>query len=238
MSKRKINELNEIIDTAYVVADDSYDNGYNNRRDDRRDNRDDNMYIKRDDSTNNYNSVSVGHDNSNMTFGNMSSNTQSSSRFGNTSNHTNIFRSNGGNGGNGGNIFLKNKSCEYNDTNNTSNTNNKKDSDKIVLNDDNFPSLVSKSVKPNNVVHKLDFKKIVEKKPVIIISKPEEKITNTMQYRKLNSSHYSLYQEVKEKSEHIARIKMVNDVLSDDDDNIYNDNDNDIDIDNDNDGGY
>ena len=37
----------------------------------------------------------------------------------------------------------------------------------------------------------------------------------------LNYNNYSLYQEVREKSEHIARIKMVNDVLSDDD-NIDN----------------
>jgi len=43
----------------------------------------------------------------------------------------------------------------------------------------------------------------------------------TTKYRKLNYNNYSLYQEVKEKSEHIARIKMVNDVLSDDD-NIDN----------------
>ena len=232
MSKRKINELSEIIDTAYIVADDSYDNSYdnnyNNRRGDTR--RGD---TRQDDR-------SVEHDSSKISFGHTPTTTPAPYRVGHTSNNTNIFRNNGGSSGSGGssgdggNIFLKNKQYESVNTNgatyinNTANVNNnKKDLDNVVLNDDNFPSLGSKPidivsrVKPNNLAHKLDFKKIVEKRPEVTISKPEQKTANTGQYRKLNYNNYSLYQEVKEKSEHIARIKMVNDVLSDDD-NIDN----------------
>jgi hypothetical protein len=92
------------------------------------------------------------------------------------------------------------------------------------LNDDNFPSLGSKTVKnskSNIVEHKLDFKKIVEKKPEVV-NKPEHKVSNT-QYKKFSYNQYSLYQEVKEKSEMIAHYRMVDDVSSDDnnDDNYY-----------------
>jgi hypothetical protein len=220
MSKRKINELNEIIDTAYVVADDSYDSRYDNNYNTRRGN------TRQDDT-------SIESDTSKISFGHTSTTTQAPYRVGHTSNSTNIFRNNGGSSGtsgDGGNIFLKNKQYESINANGTTTTyvnNNKKDLDKVVLNDNNFPSLGSKPIhdvshgKPNNLAHKLDFKKIVEKRPEVNSSKPEQKTANTGQYRKLNYNNYSLYQEVKEKSEHIARIKMVNDVLSDDD-NIDN----------------
>ena len=239
-----MNELNEIIDTAYVVADDSYDNSYdnsyNNRRSDTRRSDTRRSDTRQDDR-------SFEHDSSKISFGHTSTSTQAPYRVGHTCNNTNIFRNNcgssgnGGNGGtsgDGGNIFLKNKQYESVNTNsaiytnNTANVNNnKKDLDKVVLNDDNFPSLGSKPiravthtvthVKPNNLAHKLEFKKIFEKRPEVTISNPEQKTANTGQYRKLNYNNYSLYQEVREKSEHIARIKMVNDVLSDDD-NIDN----------------
>ena len=67
----------------------------------------------------------------------------------------------------------------------------------------------------------MDFKKIVEKKPEIV-NKAEPKLNNT-QYKKSNSSQYSIYQEIREKSEMIAKWKMVDDVSSDDnmDDNYY-----------------
>ena len=121
-----------------------------------------------------------------------------------------------------GNIFLKNS---QNSSNNPNSTNNEKsESNKIVLNDDNFPSLGSKSTKinkPSTVENKLDFKKIVEKKHEVVI-KPEPKINNT-QYKKFSYNQYSLYQEVKEKSEKIAHLKMVDDISSDDniDDSYY-----------------
>ena len=199
MSKRKTNDLGDIIETAYVVADYSHGNGYYDKATD-------NDVIKR-----------------NRSFGQSRGQLHEPSRFGSNNNDT--FRNDGGNGGNGGNIFLKNS---QNNANNTRSLNaDKNELSKIDLNEDNFPSLGSKPVNsvknnnPNTVENKLDFKKIVEKKPDIV-NKPEQKITNT-QYKKFNHSQYSLYQEVKEKSEMIAHYRMVDDVSSDDnnDDNYY-----------------
>jgi hypothetical protein len=195
--------LNDIIETAYVVADYSYDNS------------------------------STEHDNykRNINFGNTQTQSnmpiQQPYRFGHTSNDT--FRNNGVNSGSGsGNIFLKNQQTV---TNNASSMNNdKKESNKIDLNDDNFPTLGNNSKqsveqnKPSNVGYKLDFKKMVEKKPDIVTNKPDPKIVNTHQCRKINYNQYSLYQEIKEKSEKTARLQMVNDVLSDDDNSVIGDN--------------
>ena len=150
----------------------------------------------------------------NRGFGQPHGNLQEPSKFGSTSNDS--FRNDGGN------IFLKNS---QNNSNNPNSTNNEKsESNKIVLNDDNFPSLGSKSTKinkPSTVENKLDFKKIVEKKHEVV-NKPEPKINNT-QYKKFSYNQYSLYQEVKEKSEKIAHLKMVDDISSDDnnDDSYY-----------------
>lgn len=193
MSKKKIHDLNDIIETAYVSADYSHGNGYYDKAIDR-------SIIKR-----------------NRSFGQLGGQLQEQSRFGSTNNDT--FRNDSSN------IFLKNSQSNVN---NSSNMNtDKTESNKIDLNDDNFPSLGSKpiqSVKNNNsniVENKLDFKKIVEKKSVVV-NKPEQKISNP-QYKKFNHSQYSLYQEVKEKSEMIANLKMVDDNSSDDnvDDNYY-----------------
>ena len=151
----------------------------------------------------------------NRGFGQPRGNLQEPSKFGSASN-SDSFRNDGGN------IFLKNS---QNNSNNPNSTNNEKsESNKIVLNDDNFPSLGSKSTKinkPSTVENKLDFKKIVEKKHEVV-NKPEPKINNT-QYKKFSYNQYSLYQEVKEKSEKIAHLKMVDDISSDDnnDDSYY-----------------
>ena len=151
----------------------------------------------------------------NRGFGQPRGNLQEPYKFCSTSNNDS-FRNDGGN------IFLKNS---QNNSNNPNSTNNEKsESNKIVLNDDNFPSLGSKSTKinkPSTVENKLDFKKIVEKKHEVVI-KPEPKINNT-QYKKFSYNQYSLYQEVKEKSEKIAHLKMVDDISSDDniDDSYY-----------------
>lgn len=151
----------------------------------------------------------------NRGFGQPRGNLQEPSKFGSASNNDS-FRNDGGN------IFLKNS---QNNSNNPNSTNNEKsESNKIVLNDDNFPSLGSKSTKinkPSTVENKLDFKKIVEKKHEVV-NKPEPKINNT-QYKKFSYNQYSLYQEVKEKSEKIAHLKMVDDISSDDnnDDSYY-----------------
>ena len=189
MSKRKTHDLDDIIETAYVVADYSHGNGYYDKATD-------NDIIKR-----------------NRSFGQTRGPLQEPSRFGSTGNDT--FR-------NDGNIFLKNSQSNSNIASNT-NTD-KNESNKIDLNDDNFPSLGSKTVKnskSNIVEHKLDFKKIVEKKPEVV-NKPEHKVSNT-QYKKFSYNQYSLYQEVKEKSEKIAHLKMVDDISSDDniDDSYY-----------------
>ena len=196
MSKRKTHDLHDIIDTAYVAADYSHGNGY---------------YDK-----------SVDHDTikRNRGFGQPRGNLQEPSKFSSASNDS--FRNDGGN------IFLKNSQNNTNNPNNPNNpniTNNEKsESNKIVLNDDNFPSLGTKSAKVNKpitVENKLDFKKIVEKKHEVV-NKPEPKINNT-QYKKFSYNQYSLYQEVKEKSEMIAHLKMVDDISSDDniDDSYY-----------------
>ena len=196
MSKRKTHDLDDIIETAYVVADYSHGNGYYDKAID-------NDIIKR-----------------NRSFGQTRGPLHEPSRFGSTGNDT--FRNDGGNSGS--NIFLK-KSQSNSNTASNINTD-KNESCKIDLNDDNFPSLGSKSIqsvknsKSNIVEHKLDFKKIVEKKPDII-NNPEHKVSNT-QYKKFSYNQYSLYQEVKEKSEMIAHLKMVDDISSDDnvDDNV------------------
>jgi hypothetical protein len=195
MSKKKIHDLNDIIETAYVSADYSHGNGYYDKATD-------NSIIKR-----------------NRSFGQSRGQLQEQSRFGSTNNDT--FRNDSNN------IFLKNSQNNVNNASNTSSD--KNESTKIDLNDDNFPSLGSKpvqSVKNNNsntVEHKLDFKKIVEKKPEVV-NKPDYKVSST-QYKKFSYNQYSLYQEVKEKSEKIAHMKMVDDISSDDnvdhDDNYY-----------------
>ena len=194
MSKRKTNDLHDIIDTAYVAADYSHGNGYYDKAIDQ-------DTIKR-----------------NRSFGQPRGNLQEPYKFGSAINNDS-FRNDGGN------IFLKNSQNNSNNSNNSNSTNNEKsESSKIVLNDDNFPSLGTKSTKinkPSTVENKLDFKKIVEKKREVF-NKPEAKINNS-QYKKFSYNQYSLYQEVKEKSEKIAHLKMVDDISSDDnvDDSYY-----------------
>ena len=204
MSKRKFSDLNDIIDTAYVVADYSDSNRcYDNTTE-----RD---VIRRD--VQSQEPYRVGFSSGNSFRGD---------------------RGDRGDTGNTGNIFLKNSQSGFQSGFQSANkTNNEKQEksevNKIVLNDDNFPSLGSKpvqSVKNNNsntVEHKLDFKKIVEKKPEVV-NKPDYKVSST-QYKKFSYNQYSLYQEVKEKSEKIAHMKMVDDISSDDnvdhDDNYY-----------------
>ena len=201
MSKRKFNDLNDIIDTAYVVADYSDSNRcYDNTTE-----RD---FIRRDEN-----------------FGQPRVQSQEPYRVGFSSN--NSFRNDGGN------IFLKNSqsgsqsSFQSGFQSSSQNANSEKSElNKIVLNDDdNFPSLGSNSTKinkPGSVQNKLDFKKVVEKKPEVV-NKTEPKVSS-MQYKKCNySQKYSLYQEIREQSERNAKLKMVDDISSDDngDDNYY-----------------
>jgi hypothetical protein len=203
MSKRKFNELNDIIDTAYVVADYSDSNRcYDNTME--------RHVIRRDEN-----------------FGQPRVQSQEPYRVGFSSN--NSFRNDGGN------IFLKSSQNSFQSgsqnsfqsgSQNANNANSEKSElNKIVLNDDdNFPSLGSNSTKVNkqgSVQNKLDFKKVVEKKPEVV-NKTEPKVMST-QYKKCNYKQYSLYQEIREQSERIAKLKMVDDISSDDngDDNYY-----------------
>jgi hypothetical protein len=133
-----------------------------------------------------------------------------------------------GNGGNSDNIFLKRSqnifSSNIKNTNNVGNGNKESDQKKIELNEDNFPSLGSKNttIKTNNAEKKLDFKKVVEKKSEVI-NKPEIKTTHIKKNKSIYGSDV-LYYGIKEKSEKIAYLKMVNDnVYSDDDGDIYDD---------------
>ena len=200
MSKRKFNDLNDIIDTAYVVADYSDSNRcYDNTME-----RD---IIRRDEN-----------------FGQPRVQSHEPYRVGFSSN--NSFRNDGGN------IFLKNSQNSFQSGSQNSfqsssqNANSEKSElNKIVLNDDdNFPSLGSNSTKinkPGSLQNKLDFKKVVEKKPEVV-NKTEPKVIST-QYKKCNYRQYSLYQEIREQSERNAKLKMVDDISSDDngDENYY-----------------
>jgi hypothetical protein len=145
------------------------------------------------------------------------------------------FSSNNSFRNDGGNIFLKSSQNSFQSgsqnsfqsgSQNANNANSEKSElNKIVLNDDdNFPSLGSNSTKvnkPGSVQNKLDFKKVVEKKPEVV-NKTEPKVMST-QYKKCNYKQYSLYQEIREQSERNAKLKMVDDISSDDngDDNYY-----------------
>ena len=187
MSNRKFNELNDIIDTAYVVADYSDSNRcYDNTTE-----RD---VIRRD--VQSHEPYRVGFSSGNS------------------------FRNDSGN------IFLKKSQNSFQSScSNVNNTSTEKSElNKIALNDDNFPSLGNNSTKiskPGSVQNKLDFKKVVEKKPEVV-NKTEPKVSST-QYKKSNYSQYSLYQEIREQSERFAKLKMVDDISSDDngDDNYY-----------------
>jgi hypothetical protein len=196
MSNRKFNELNDIIDTAYVEAD--YSDCDRTREHD---------VIRRDEKLEQVRVQS-----------------HEPYRVGFSSN--NSFRNDSDN------IFLKKSQSSFqssfgnaNNANNANNASNEKSElNKIVLNDDNFPSLGSNSTKinkPGSVQHKLDFKKVVEKKPEVV-NKTEPKVSS-MQYKKSNYSQYLLYQEIREQSERIAKLKMVDDISSDDngDDSYY-----------------
>ena len=209
MSKRKFNELNDIIDTAYVVADYSDSNRcYDYTSDCRDTRRDENIEPVREPLQDPFRQ----------------------SRFGVSSgNPFRDDRGDRGDRGDTGNIFLKKSQnifqSGFQNANKPSSENQEKSEiNKVVLNDDTFPSLGSNSTKvskPTTTQPKLNFKKVVEQKPEVV-NKPEPKITTTG-YKKSNYSQYSMYQEIREKSEMFAKWKIVDDVSSDDnmDDNYY-----------------
>ena len=198
MSKKKGYDFKDIIDSSYVPADYSYGNDY---------------YDKVRESDNFRINITDQQQQQKTQF---QSQTQSISRFGSNNNDT--FKSDNRSSSN--NIFLKNSQNSF------SNMNTNKESieqKKIEVNDDNFPSLGSKNMQPskiiknNNTENKLDFKKIVEKK-VEIINKQDPKVNNIKPNR-FKYGNDMLYYGIKEKSEKIAQMKMVNDGLYSDDNN-------------------
>ena len=178
-----MNEINDIIETAYTVADYSHGGGY-------------------------YDKASE-HDNNKR-------NTYSSIPY-----HRDHNYGNGSNGGNGNNIFLKYAQNGNSTNTNSTNTNESCDAKKLALNDDNFPSLGCKTDTPNKsnntkIENKLDFKKMVEKKPIVVTkpsAPPLQKMTTNNRFK---NNQYSLYNEIKERSEKIAQNKMIDEISSDD----------------------
>ena len=211
MNGKKSNDLKDIIESSYVTSD--YGDNYYDRDRDSVNKKTNNRYYQ----------------------SNAQTQTQTQTHTQSHDQPSSIFRNdtggNGSNGGNSDNIFLKRSqnifSSNIKNTNNTSNMGNgNKESDqkKIELNEDNFPSLGSKNttIKTNNAEKKLDFKKVVEKKSEVI-NKPEIKTTHIKKNKSIYGSDV-LYYGIKEKSEKIAYLKMVNDnVYSDDDGDIYDD---------------
>jgi hypothetical protein len=177
MSK-KMNEMNDIIETAYTVADYSHGGGYYDK-----------SYEPDNNKRNAYSSIPYHRDHINT----------------NTNNN---------------NIFLKYNQTSKTNMDSVSNTTDNVDINKIVLNDDNFPSLGGKNEhninKSNKVENKLDFKKMVEKKPIIAITHPilSDQISSTN--NRFKNNQYSLYNEIKERSEKIAQNKMIDEISSDD----------------------
>ena len=184
MSK-KSNDINDIIESAYTVADYSHGGGYYDKSSEH----DNNNKI------NTYSSIPYHRDHINT----------------NTNTNTN----------NNNNIFLKYNQNGKNNSDSITNTTDNIDVKKLVLNDDNFPSLGGKHEpninKSNKVENKLDFKKMVEKKPIIAITPPilNHQISSTN--NRFKNNQYSLYNEIKERSEKIAQNKMIDDISSDDD---------------------
>ena len=190
MSK-KMNEINDIIDSAYTVADYSHGGGYYDKASEHGNRR--NIY-----SSIPYHREHNGNSNSNS---------------------------------NGNNIFLKNSqtvntngntNCNTNTNGNTNtgtNSNESCDAKKLALNDDNFPSL---GCKPNSInkydkiENKLDFKKMVEKKTIVPTKPSAPSLENSATNNRFKSNKFSLYNEIKERSEKIAKNKMIDEISSDD----------------------
>lgn len=179
-----MNEMNDIIETAYTVADYSHGGGYYEKASE----------YDNSNKRNTYSSIPYHHDNNN----------------------------------NNNNIFLKYNQTGKNNTDSTATTTDNVDINKIVLNDDNFPPLGGKQEfdinKSSKVYNKLDFKKMVEKKSIVPVNQPTTHThTHTHPCPQISSTNnrfknnqYSLYNEIKERSEKIAQNKMIDEISSDD----------------------
>jgi hypothetical protein len=212
MSKKKSYDLKDIIESSYVSSDYGQNTEYYDTM---------STGNKRSVRSNELSPKSPKHVHSNQPY-----------RFGSNNNDT--FR----NDSSSGNIFLKNSKNSFSNTSTSTSAFQTKESaeqKKIELNDDNFPSLGSKStptltkdVKHNNTnstnsgsstENKLDFKRVVEKK-VEVVNKPEVK-TYVNKPCRFKYGSDSLYYGIKEKSEKIAHLKMANYDMSSDDEDYY-----------------
>lgn len=183
-----MNEINDIIETAYTVADYSHGGGYYDKASE----------YDNSNKRNTYSSIPYHRDNNN-----------------NSNNNSN---------NNNNNIFLKYNQTGKNNTDSTATTTDNVDINKIVLNDDNFPPLGGKQEidinKSSKVYNKLDFKKMVEKKSIAPVNQPTTHTHPCPQISSTNNrfknNQYSLYNEIKERSEKIAQNKMIDEISSDD----------------------
>jgi len=175
-----MNEINDMIETAYTVADYSHGGGYYDKASEPGNRR------------NTYSSIPYHRE--------QNSNSNSNSN----------------------NIFLKNSQTGNNTNTNTNagtNSNESCDAKKLVLNDDNFPSLGRKpdtQNKSDKIGNKLDFKKMVEKKTIVLTKPTAPPLQISATNNRFKSNKFSLYNEIKERSEKIAQNKMIDEISSDD----------------------
>lgn len=174
-----MNEINDMIETAYTVADYSHGGGYYDKASEHGNRR------------NTYSSIPYHREH----------NSNSNS--------------------NNNNIFLKNSHTGNNNTNTnaSANSNESCDAKKLALNDDNFPSLGCKpdtQNKSDKIENKLDFKKMVEKKTIVLTKPSAPPLQNSATNNRFKSNKFSLYNEIKERSEKIAQNKMIDEISSDD----------------------
>lgn len=133
------------------------------------------------------------------------------------------------------NIFTNNRFRQNNDNNTTStsniflkassqsnlfsnNNNSIKNEPPFSLDNENFPSLGSNTKNKNNNISNatktLDFKKVVQNKTTVL----QTVATSSSVHKPLHSSNkLAMYQEIKDKSEKYAKVKMYNECSSDDD---------------------
>ena len=113
-----------------------------------------------------------------------------------TSSQTNVFSSS--------NISTKNEPCKEST---------------LSLDNDNFPSLGSSNKNNNlnnltNAAKPLDFKKVIQTKSVIVQTAA---VTPSVHKSFHSSNKLAMYQDIKDKSEKYAKVKMNNEYSSDDD---------------------
>ena len=196
--KGKSHEINDIIDSAHASADYSHTNKYHDEVYDNKQN------LKNDNTTN----ISA------------STNTFTNNRF----RQNNDIKLNNGNSDSTptptGNIFLKTSSqTNVFSSSNISTKNEPCKESTLSLDNDNFPSLGSSNKNNNlnnltNAAKPLDFKKVIQTKSVIVQTTA---VTPSVHKSFHSSNKLAMYQDIKDKSEKYAKVKMNNEYSSDDD---------------------